>query len=73
MVEVEPGWELFTGEPFERYRDGGWLDSVHADDRQRAVAEWRVAVESRSVYATDVPLPSGTGGLAKFVLVATAV
>jgi PAS domain S-box-containing protein len=37
----QPGWEAFTGQPFEAYRGWGWLDAVHPDDRAATIAAWR--------------------------------
>jgi PAS domain S-box-containing protein len=33
MVARQPAWEAFTGQSFGEYRDLGWLDAVHPDDR----------------------------------------
>ncbi|MGK9063559.1 bifunctional diguanylate cyclase/phosphodiesterase [Stutzerimonas chloritidismutans] len=32
VIEPQPGWEEFTGQDFDRYRNGGWLQAVHPDD-----------------------------------------
>jgi PAS domain S-box-containing protein len=53
VVAEEAGWELFTGEPFERYGGRGWLDAVHPDDREAAAAGWSAAVEAQQVYAAS--------------------
>jgi len=35
IVEQTPGWALYTGQKFSAYRDSGWLDAAHEDDRSR--------------------------------------
>ena len=53
VVEEQSGWEMFTGQPFERYGGRGWQDSVHPDDREPVAAQWREAVATRSVFAAS--------------------
>jgi PAS domain S-box-containing protein len=33
FVEPLPSWERYTGQAFDQYRDFGWLNAVHPDDR----------------------------------------
>jgi PAS domain S-box-containing protein len=40
-----PFWTTFTGQQFEDYQDGGWIDAVHPDDRERSMANWKHAID----------------------------
>ncbi|HEY6739660.1 MAG TPA: SpoIIE family protein phosphatase [Actinopolymorphaceae bacterium] len=44
VKEESPGWEAVTGQSFEEFRGAGWLQAVHPDDRQGALAVWQGAV-----------------------------
>jgi PAS domain S-box-containing protein len=41
-----PGWEAFTGQPFDAYAGDGWLAAVHPDDRPRVAHAWRTGIAS---------------------------
>ncbi|WP_244227686.1 sensor histidine kinase [Corallococcus aberystwythensis] len=40
---LSPSWTAFTGQPPEQMRKGGWLQCLHPDDRQGALAAWERA------------------------------
>jgi len=44
-----PQWIAFTGLSFEDSLEFGWLDAVHADDREATIAAWE-GVEERGEY-----------------------
>jgi len=50
FAETQRTWELFTGQPWERHRDRGWLDAVHLDDRERFHARWQERVEDGGLF-----------------------
>jgi PAS domain S-box-containing protein len=41
-----PQWTAFTGQSIDQSLGMGWLDAVHADDRETALAAWRDAGKS---------------------------
>jgi PAS domain S-box-containing protein len=43
-------WVDFTGVPMSEHLGDGWNKLLHADDRPRAFAAWRNAVEERAPY-----------------------
>ncbi|MDG3005472.1 PAS domain S-box protein [Paludisphaera mucosa] len=49
-IETEQAWGDFTGQAFAEYRGWGWLDAVHADDREATAHAWSTAVAERTVY-----------------------
>jgi PAS domain S-box-containing protein len=56
MSARQPEWESFTGSSFEGYRGWGWLGCLHPADRDRVAAEWRAALESRTVCEVEYRL-----------------
>jgi PAS domain S-box-containing protein len=50
FVTEQPMWSLFTGQTWEEYRDCGWADALHPDDRQRVRALWDEALTTHALY-----------------------
>jgi diguanylate cyclase (GGDEF)-like protein/PAS domain S-box-containing protein len=46
-------WNEFSGEFFARYKGRGWLDLIHADDRERVVSGWREAASRARPYLVE--------------------
>lgn len=61
VLEDSPSWRAYTGQTVEEYREWGWLDTVHPDDRDRASQVWKQAVETRSLYEVEYRLRSAAG------------
>lgn len=56
VKEDLPLWRAFTGQDVTAILERGWLDAVHADDRDRARREWSAAVRQQSLYQTEYRL-----------------
>ncbi len=52
-LQDAPLWELFTGQPPERYRGAGWLEMVHPDDRPAVTAAWQEGHATGHVVEID--------------------
>jgi PAS domain S-box-containing protein len=53
----QPEWAAFTGQTsLDEYRGWKWLECVHPADRERTAAEWRAALESRTLYEAEYRL-----------------
>jgi PAS domain S-box-containing protein len=50
---VSPQWLYYTGLPMERHLGFGWVDQVHPEDREGAVATWNRSVLLAKVYDTE--------------------
>lgn len=50
VTEANPSWEQFTGQSFPEYRDRGWLDTLHPEDRATVAEIWRVALHKHERY-----------------------
>lgn len=46
-----PQWSAFTGQSLSQCRGLGWLDAIHPDDREAALAAWRIAGPARAYQA----------------------
>jgi len=56
VCEPSASWTEFTGQDFEQFRDFGWLDAVHPDDRAHSHQAFTGAVASGQVYETEYRL-----------------
>jgi PAS domain S-box-containing protein len=54
-------WEHYTGLPLENSLGFGWIESVHPEDRGRAVAAWNQAVTTRTTHECDFRLRDANG------------
>ena len=50
FASQQEGWTAFTGQSYDEYRELGWLDAVHPDDRDWTAGSWREAVSSGTLH-----------------------
>jgi two-component system cell cycle sensor histidine kinase/response regulator CckA len=51
FIEPQVSWESYTGQPWAEHRDQGWINALHADDRDAARRAWQRRVrEPGSVH-----------------------
>lgn len=55
------GWCSLTGQTPQECIGFGWLDAVHPDDREQALACWKEALNDRLPYAAEFRLRDGSG------------
>jgi PAS domain S-box-containing protein len=51
-----PSWRAFTGQSYEEWKDYGWVNAVHPDDRSYAERQWRDAVAVRRMVNAEFRL-----------------
>ncbi|MFP2931004.1 PAS domain-containing protein, partial [Pyxidicoccus sp. 3LG] len=56
VEEDSSSWRAFTGQTYEEWRGGGWLNAVHPEDRETAVRAWTTALAERKVYEVEYRL-----------------
>ena len=44
VLEPQPDWERYTGQQWPAYRDSGFIEMVHLDDREENVRRWQSAL-----------------------------
>ncbi|WP_254513256.1 PAS domain S-box protein [Anatilimnocola floriformis] len=53
MDADNPSWGGYTGQTFEEYRDFGWLNAIHPDDRANTFRAWSEAVATVKMYEVE--------------------
>jgi PAS domain S-box-containing protein len=53
MAGDQLSWAQYTGQTFERYRERGWLEAVHPEDRAATIEVWAQAVASGRPYELE--------------------
>jgi len=53
FVTEQPSWAAYTGQAWDEYRDLGWANALHPDDRDRVRSLWEAAWSSGTVYNSD--------------------
>jgi PAS domain S-box-containing protein len=66
-------WAAFTGIPVEQHLGDGWLNLLHPEDRSRAFAAWRAAVEGRGIYDLEYRIRRADGAYEWFKVSARAI
>jgi PAS domain S-box-containing protein len=59
--EDSPSWRAFTGQTYEEWREFGWLDAVHPDDRAATKAAWLACVAAKTVFEARYRLRRADG------------
>jgi PAS domain S-box-containing protein len=54
--DLNPSWEVFTGQTFPEYVGWGWLAAIHPDDRERVAASWKAAIAGGLLFWLDYRL-----------------
>lgn len=60
-TRIGSDWTALTAQTSTDMAGYGWLDAIHADDRERTRAAWRTAVLHQSVYDTDYRIRCADG------------
>ena len=50
FVEPQPSWEAYTGQQWNDYREHGWVQAVHPDDRTSLLRSWTLALRQGVDY-----------------------
>ncbi len=61
VLEDSPSWRAFTGQTYEEWREFGWLDALHPDDRAGSLALWKACVAAQAVFETRYRLRRADG------------
>jgi PAS domain S-box-containing protein len=60
-VEDSPSWRAFTGQSYDAYKDTGWLDAVHPDDRDATLRAWTECLATQCIFETEYRLRRADG------------
>ena len=61
VTEDSPSWRAFTGQTFDQWKNLGWLDVVHEDDREPTIQAWKSAVANIETFSGEYRLWHHTG------------
>lgn len=50
MHDVQASWQSFSGQEVHEYKNLGWLNAIHPDDREKFINEWKNAAEKKQIY-----------------------
>ena len=50
FINEQPAWQAYTGQSWEEYRDFGWENALHPEDRDQVKDVWKNALENRTLY-----------------------
>jgi PAS domain S-box-containing protein len=50
MIEDSAEWRWITGQTTEEFLGGGWLDSIHPEDRERVERDWRDCLRTGRIF-----------------------
>lgn len=59
--EDSPSWRAFTGQTYEQWREFGWLEALHPDDREKTRQLWLACVEKKSLFEARYRLRRADG------------
>ncbi|BDI18911.1 hypothetical protein ANSO36C_47130 [Nostoc cf. commune SO-36] len=59
-------WIAYTGQSIAEAENGGWIDAVHPEDRDRTFQVWSAAVANRSLYQTEYRIRGKDGSYRHF-------
>ncbi len=66
-------WVAYTGQSLAETENGGWIDAVHPDDRDRTAQVWGAAVVNRSLYQIEYRIRGKDGNYRYFWVCGTPV
>ncbi len=61
VAEDSPEWRWITGQTVDEYRDNGWLDAIHPEDRERVERGWQECLRSGKVFDSRYRVRTKTG------------
>lgn len=53
LVDAQPGWSQFTGQPYEDYIGWGWLNAIHPNDQATTAETWQTALAEHTLYEME--------------------
>ncbi|QNA87342.1 PAS domain S-box protein [Massilia sp. Dwa41.01b] len=61
VLEDSPTWRALTGQTYDEWKEYGWLDALHPDDREQTRRIWLHCVARRDVFETEYRLRQPDG------------
>ncbi|WP_246275830.1 PAS domain S-box protein, partial [Brasilonema bromeliae] len=61
IIAEVPGWEQFTGQTFDEYKNFGWLAVLHPDDVEQTRQIWQTAIAHHTTAIAEYRLRTMAG------------
>ena len=61
LMSDSPAWRVFSGQPPDEWSLEGRAEAVHPEDRDRAIAGWRGAIEAGIPYRNEIRFRKADG------------
>ncbi|HEY5799061.1 MAG TPA: PAS domain S-box protein [Burkholderiaceae bacterium] len=61
VTDDSPSWRAYTGQSYDEWKEHGWLNALHPDDRGHAASVWRDAVTGAQFYEVEYRLRRADG------------
>src|SRR5690606_20081168 len=61
IVERVHSWETYTGQSFDRYKDYGWMNTIHPKDKIPTIEAWGEAQKRNSNFVVEARLRKNNG------------
>ncbi|MBI3653021.1 MAG: PAS domain S-box protein [Acidobacteria bacterium] len=58
---LSPQWLTYTGIPAAAQLGYGWIAQLHPDDRDRALTDWKHAIETRNIFDSEFRIRRADG------------
>lgn len=72
-ISLSPAWRAFTGQTEEEIHNGGWLEALHPEDRERISELWKAHMASGQACSAEHRLRRHDGVYCDFLLQAAPV
>jgi PAS domain S-box-containing protein len=61
ISEDSPEWRRITGQTASEYLDGGWLEAIHSEDRERVERDWLECLDTGRIFDTSYRVRTKSG------------
>jgi PAS domain S-box-containing protein len=61
ISEDSPEWRRITGQTASEYLDGGWLEAIHSEDRERVERDWLECLDTGKIFDTSYRVRTKSG------------
>lgn len=61
FIQEQPGWEAFTGQTYDEYKNFGWLDAIHPEDQESVATAWKAQMGTWAVFESQHRLRNQQG------------
>ncbi|MBD2436843.1 PAS domain S-box protein [Nostoc sp. FACHB-110] len=68
VVDLQPSWEEYTGQTWNKYAGWGWLQMIHPDDQERVELRWQQTLAEKTLYEIEARLWHHATGEYRYII-----